>query len=284
MSLTTLVALPDKKKSAPNDRAAVLLVRSAFIILMLIAWETIVRVYDIPAYKFPALYGWGDGPLQTSQGSVAYWIFKLAKGGELAGAIRGSIGRMLIGYGISLILGIGLGILLARVWIVKQTIGSLVMALQSLPSICWLPFAFLWVGMNQQAIIAVIILGALFSIAISTEGAIRNVPPIYTKVGRVLGAQRFALSRDILFFAALPEVLGGMKVGWTFAWRSLMAAELINPNVPGLGVLLQTGRDYNDMGYMFATVLVILAFGLIVDAAIFGTIERMVRKRYGLER
>src|SRR5690606_20633515 len=105
--------------------------------------------------------------------------------------------------------------------------------------ICWLPFALIWVGLNEGAILFVIILGALFSIAISTEGAIRNVAPIYTKVGRTLGAKRFVLAKDILFFAALPELLGGLKVGWTFAWRSLMAAELIRQDVVGIGSLLQ---------------------------------------------
>jgi NitT/TauT family transport system permease protein len=103
-------------------------------------------------------------------------------------------------------------------------------------------------------------------------------------VGRVLGAKRLTLAKDILFFAALPELLGGLKVGWTFAWRALMAAELIRADVAGIGAQLQVGRDLNDLSMMFASVITILAIGLLVDLLVFGTAERTVRKRWGLEK
>lgn len=166
----------------------------------------------------------------------------------------------------------------------KASIGSLVLALQSLPSICWLPFALIWVGLNEGAILVVVILGATFAIALSAESALRNIPPLYVKVGLTLGARNVALWRDILFFAALPELIGGLKVGWTFAWRSLMAAELLRQDVVGVGNLLETGRQFNDLPMMLAAVGVILAIGLIVDTLVFGRLERTVRRRWGLEK
>ncbi len=217
---------------------------------------------------------------------VEIWeaLVKMAREGLLWGSIRLSMWRMLIGYAISVAGGLLIGILAARSRLFKNTVGSLILALQSLPSICWLPFALIWVGINESAIIVVVVLGALFSIAVATEGAIRNVPPIYQKVGVVLGAKGPTFWKDILFFAALPELVGGLKLGWSFAWRSLMAAELIRQDVLGVGRLLETGRNFNDVPMMVASMLVILGIGLLVDRFVFGTIESRIRRRYGLEK
>ncbi|MCX7963381.1 MAG: ABC transporter permease subunit [Candidatus Sumerlaea chitinivorans] len=198
--------------------------------------------------------------------------------------MRKSMARMIIGYTVSVVVGILLGILLARSTLAKETLGTLVLSLQSLPSICWLPLALIWVGINEQAVIAVVILGAVFSIAVATESAIRNIPPIYLKVGEVLGARRLIFARDILFFAALPELMGGLKLGWSFAWRSLMAAELIRADAMGLGRLLETGRSFNDVPMMLAAMIMIICVGLFVDSVIFGNLEKRIRRRYGLAR
>ncbi len=246
--------------------------RLGFLLFLVFAWQVATMVTDIPSYLLPS-------PLE-----VASEFVRVVGDGTLFHSLRLSLSRMFIGYGISIVGGIAIGVLLARSWLVKQTLGSLFLSLQSLPSICWLPFALIWVGLNEGAVIAVIILGALFSIAITTESAIRNIPPIYTKVGRVLGARRVVLSRDVLFFAALPELIGGLKIGWTFAWRSLMAAELIRQDILGVGNLLETGRQFSNMPLMFAAIFTILAIGLTVDTLIFGNLERIVRRRWGLEK
>jgi NitT/TauT family transport system permease protein len=261
-------------------------IRAAFLFFLLILWEIGARLSGLPVYLLPPPVGlrFGETGLDYSDQSVLAAFIGMLRDGSLRESVSSSFARMLVGYSLSVAGGIVLGVLMARNWLVQQTLGSLVLSLQSLPSICWLPFALIWVGINENAIIAVVVLGATFAIAISTDGAIRNVPPIYTKVGRVLGAKRFVLSRDILFFAALPELLGGLKVGWTFAWRALMAAELIRADVAGIGAQLQVGRDFNDMSLMFAAVLTILAIGLAVDSLLFGNAERWVRKRWGLEK
>lgn len=209
---------------------------------------------------------------------------EMAADGTLLISIRLSMGRMIIGYSISIVGGLAIGLASARSRLFKETVGSLIMALQSLPSVCWLPLALIWFGINEMSIMVVVILGAIFSIAIATESAIRNIPPIYQKVGRVLGARGFVFARDILFFAALPELIGGLKIGWTFAWRSLMAAELIRADVNGVARILQTGREFNDIAMMLAGMIVILVIGLTVDLAVFGTLERKIRRRWGLEK
>jgi len=243
-----------------------------FFFLLIGLWQLLYMLKVVPPYLFP-------GPLDVFMKFV-----ELAKGGELFQSIALSMKRMFMGYGISVIGGLAIGILAARSWIFKETVGSVILSLQSLPSICWLPLALIWFGIGEGAILAVLILGALFSIAVATEGAIRNVPPIYLKVGRVLGARGPVFARDILLFAALPELIGGLKLGWTFAWRSLMAAELIRQDVFGVGRLLETGRSLNDVALMLAAILTILTIGLTVDTLVFGTLERKIRIRYGLQR
>jgi NitT/TauT family transport system substrate-binding protein len=255
-----------------RPRWAATTVRVLFPLGAVALWHAVAALGVVPAYLLPT-------PLTVVQSG-----WHLATSGALAASIGSSMSRMLIGYGISAALGLVIGVLIAQSWLAKHTLGALALAIQSLPSICWLPFALLWVGLNEKAILAVIILGALFSIAVSTDNAIRNVPPIYRRVGRTLGAGQLTLAKDVLFFAALPELIGGLKVGWTFAWRSLMAAELIRSDVTGIGHLLEVGRQFNDMGQMIAAVTTILAIGVAVDLLVFGRAEAAVRRRFGLER
>ncbi|MCX7624973.1 MAG: ABC transporter permease [Candidatus Sumerlaeaceae bacterium] len=255
-----------------EGRLRVVALQLAFMVVLLIVWHAIVAMGFVTRYLVPS-------PVDV--GKAAYDLFQ---SGVLWKSVGLSLYRMICGYSVSLVLGTLLGILLARNWVAKATLGSLVLALQSLPSICWLPFALLWVGIDERAILAVVILGATFSIATATENAVRNVPPIYLKVGQVLGARGFTFARDILFFAALPEWLGGMKLGWSFAWRSLMAAELIRQDALGIGRLLEIGRAFNDVPMMLASMVLIVALGMAVDWGIFGVLERQVRRVYGLEK
>jgi NitT/TauT family transport system permease protein len=241
-----------------------------FTAVLLVTWQGIVAMRFVPPYVFP-------GPVDVFRS-----LREIAADGSLWIGIRQSMSRMAVGYAISVAGGITVGVLAARSWLFKETVGSLILSLQSLPSVCWLPIALIWVGINEKAILAVVILGALFSIAVATEGAIRNVPPIYLKVGEVLGARGFVFARDVLFFAALPELLGGLKLGWTFAWRSLMAAELIRQDTMGIGRLLEVGRQFNDVAMMLASMVVVLAIGLFVDGVVFGFLEQRIRRRWGL--
>ena len=192
-----------------------------------------------------------------------------------------SLQRILIGYLISLALGITLGLLIGRFKILDETIGSLMAGLQVLPSICWLPLAILWFGLNEQAIQFVVIMGAFLSIAIATDSGIRNIPPIYVRSAKTMGVKGIKLYARVILPAALPSIATGMKLGWSFAWRSLMAGELLFVSV-GLGHLLQVGRELNDMPQVIAVMLLIVAIGLIFDQLIFARFEKRLRRLWGV--
>ena len=197
-------------------------------------------------------------------------------------SIGSSLGRLLVGYGIAVTIGFPLGLLVARYAWAEKTIGWLSSSLQSLPSICWIPIAILWLGrFGVWPIIFVTVMGALFATVIAVADGIRNVPPLLARAGRTLGAEGVRLYFGVLLPAALPGIVTGLKIGWSFAWRSLMAAELI-VNSGGLGFLLERDRAYGDAAGVLATILVIIFIGLSVQALIFAPVERRLQRLWGL--
>lgn len=201
--------------------------------------------------------------------------------GSYLGAAAVSLGRIGTGYGASLALGIPLGLLLGRIRLLRDTVGPAVLGLQALPSICWLPLAVLWFGLTETTIHFVVVMGSVLSVAISTEAGVLNTAPLLMRAARTLGADGWRTYIDVVLPAALPSVLTGMKLGWSFAWRSLMAAELLFVS-RGLGQLLDAGRQLNDMARVVAVMAVIVAVGLIVDRAAFASLEAAARRRWGL--
>src|SRR5581483_2741184 len=240
-----------------------------FYVLLLVIWELLARSGIWPDYLFV-------GPL-----AVASRIAQGFQDGTFMTAILVSLSRLLIGYGISLIVGVALGLLIGRNRYAEETLGSLVLGLQALPSVCWIPLAILWLHASEQAMIFVVVMGDLFSITLGVDAGVENTPPLYLKAARNMGASGVALAARVILPAALPAILTGLKQGWTFAWRSLMAAELIYITV-SLGGLLETGRDLNDISQMFAIMLIIIIIGVAIDGGIFGPLERLVRRRWGL--
>lgn len=243
--------------------------RGLFYALLLLAWEGLARSGIWPPYLFP-------GPLVVLEALIS----GISKGLFITGALV-SLQRIAIGYGISLVVGVVLGMLIGRIRLLSETVGSLVMGLQALPSVCWLPLAILWMGLNEQAIIFVVVMGALFSITLGVETGVRNTPPLYLKAARNLGARGLSLYTQVILPAALPTILSGLKQGWSFAWRSLMAGELLFFTL-SLGNLLQTGRDLNDAAQVMAVMVMIVMVGVTIDQAIFAPLERRVRRRWGL--
>jgi NitT/TauT family transport system permease protein len=150
-----------------------------------------------------------------------------------------------------------------------------------MPSVCWLPLAILWFGLSEKAILFVVVMGSMLSISINTEAGLRNVPRIYTMAGRNLGASGPRLFLFVLLPACLPNLVSGLKQGWAFAWRSLLAGELIFVTL-GLGQLLMMGRDLNDINQVVAVMVLIVAIGFLVDGLVFRTIERNLRHRWDL--
>ena len=189
--------------------------------------------------------------------------------------------RMLIGYGLSVILGMILGLGVASNEFLEETVGPLLVSLQSLPSICWVPLAILWFGLSEKAILFVVLMGCVLSVTISMEDGRKQMPKIYSMAGRNLGASGFKLFWHVMLPASLPFIISGMKQGWAFGWRSLIQAEMIFLTV-GLGQLLMMGRDLNDMSQVIAVMLMIIALGYLVNRLVFRTVERSLQTRWGL--
>lgn len=240
-----------------------------FFAALVLFWQILFLVHWWPEYLFPSPISVGETLLNG-----------FLDGTFLIGIVV-SMARVIAGYFISLAIGLPLGLLLGRVRALDETVGSVLTGLQTLPSICWLPLALLWFGLNERAILFVVVMGAMLSIAIAAEGGVKNTSPQYLRAARNMGAGGFRLYRYVILPAAWPSILTGMKLGWSFAWRSLMAGELLYVSL-GLGQLLTMGRELNDMSQVIAVMLVIIALGLLVDRLIFSRLEGGVRQQWGL--
>jgi NitT/TauT family transport system permease protein len=157
----------------------------------------------------------------------------------------------------------------------------LVLGLQSIPSIAWVPIGLIWLGLNDAGIIFVVVIGTIFSMAMSTYSGIRNIPPIYVRAARNMGAKGVSLLTNVIFPAALPHLVSGMRHAWGFAWRALINAEMLFLFL-GLGFMLNIGREIFSMAHVAAVMIVIMAIGLTIDLLIFSKIERTVESRWGL--
>ena len=240
-----------------------------FFAALLAVWQMLAWSGLWAEYIFPAPLG------------VARTLVRGFQNGTFIVGIATSMRRLVIGFGISASIGMLSGLAIGRSKLLNETVGSIVLGLQTLPSICWLPLALLWFGLSETAMLFVVVMGALLAITTATEAGVKNTPPLYLRAARNLGAHGWKMYALVIFPAALPEIITGMKLGWSFAWRSLMAAELLYVSL-GLGYLLMMGRELNDMSQVIAVMLVIIAIGLIVDRLIFAPIESRVRARWGL--
>lgn len=240
-----------------------------FLIFFITAWWILAerKIWD------PTLF---PSPLEVGQTLV-----RLAKEGTLLDASSISLRRVLMGYAISLAMGIPLGLILGRVPTVEQTLGTLVVGFQSLPSICWLPLASLWFGLNDRAILFVVVMGSLVSITIAVRDGVKNLPPSYVRAAQTMGTKPLALYRKVLLPASLPAILSGAKLGWSYAWRALMSGELLFVSL-GLGHLLMMGRELADISQVISVMIVIIMLGLLTEHLIFESLERRVRDRFGL--
>jgi sulfonate transport system permease protein len=243
--------------------------RAVFLAGLLLLWELASKVGPWPRYLFP-------GPLK-----VAESLGELTADGRLAAAVLRSLARLGQGYLISAMLGIALGIATARVSWLRSTVKPLVLGLQALPSVCWLPLALLWFGLSERAIVFVVVMGSLLSIAIATEDGVTAIDPLLLRASGVLGVRGLRFYAGVLVPGALPGIVTGLKLGWSFAWRALMAGELLFA-AGGLGQLLQQGRELLDVPQVMAVMLAIVAVGSMVDQVLFRIFEARLRRRWGL--
>ena len=243
------------------------------IVILVAIWQALWAAAFWPEFKLPAPVDvWGQ-------------IWQLVTSGEIAELFWVSVHRAVIGFAISLLIAVPLGLAIANLRVVRRGIGPLVSGLQSLPSVAWVPAAILWFGLNDRAIYWVVLLGAVPSIANGLVSGLDQVPPILPRVGQALGAGRLGGIRYILLPAALPGFLGGLKQGWAFSWRSLMAAELIatSPELgEGLGQYLHNGMSLSDISMVFAGIVLIFVVGVGIELLVFRPLENTVLKARGL--
>ncbi|WHE08535.1 ABC transporter permease [Thermoanaerobacterium thermosaccharolyticum] len=245
-----------------------------FYMILIVTWEL---VYEINA---DILYVWEPYVL-PSPISVFVSIISLLKSKILLNAILASMKRLVIGYLISVLIGSIIGLLMIRFKYIEENFSSLILGLQTLPNLAWIPFAILWFGYSESSIIFVIAIGSIFSISLAVDSGIKNINPIYLKAAKTMGAKGYKLYSNVIVPAALPSIVSGLKEGWSFAWRGLISGEMLVSST-GLGKILLKGKETSDISQVVAVMVVILILGLVIDKFVFGQIERSIRYRWGL--
>jgi NitT/TauT family transport system permease protein len=248
-----------------------IVVAVAFFAALVLAWHLVAEAHVWSPVLLP------------SPRDVGRYLRDALFDGTLCRAALVTGRRLAVGYLLGLVVGLPLGLVTARVKGLSDTVGVLALGLQTLPSVCWVPLALLWFGQTENAMLFVVVMGTLWSIVIATDSGIRTMPPIYVRAARTMGSRGPHTLFFVVLPASLPVVLSGMKQGWAFAWRSLMAAEIYVTIVSGFGLgnLLHYGRELNDMPQVIGIMFVIVLVGLAADKLLFAPAERFLRRRWG---
>jgi NitT/TauT family transport system permease protein len=241
---------------------------SLFFLVLLGIWEALVRT---GAWSPP-------GPLQ-----VGSYLITSVSDGTMLPALWITCRRLLLGYVLGVCVGIPLGLFTARFRLAYDTLGVVGLGFQTLPSVCWVPLALLWFERQDVAMLFVVLMGTIWPVSLSTHTGVKNVPLIFVRVASTMGSRGLHTWRRVIVPASLPVIIGGLKLGWAFAWRSLMAAEIYVTAADhlGLGQLLHKGRLANSLEQVIAVMLVIMIIGLIADKLLFSPWERYLQRRWG---
>jgi NitT/TauT family transport system permease protein len=240
------------------------------VAIFLVLWQAIVWSGWKPEYLLP--------------GPVPVFEHLFDNFGVLMEAAGRTLLRGVEGFTLAVLIGAVAGALIARSRILRSGVGSMLTGLQTMPSVAWFPLAILVLHLSEGAILFVVVLGAAPSVANGLINGIDNIPPLLLRAGRVLGARGPTAFRHVILPAALPSFVGGLKQGWAFAWRSLLAGELIAviPGTRSLGVELNNSFQFSDTKGVLAAMVVIFALGVMIDGLLFGTADRVIRRRHGL--
>jgi NitT/TauT family transport system permease protein len=244
-----------------------------FVALLIVAWQ----LYVVIAQPRPDIV---PSPIDVWNAMGDAW-----EAGRLQEAVITSLERGIVGFIIAIIVGTPIGLLLAEVRPIRRAVGPIISGLQVLPSVAWVPAAIIWFGLSDATVYFVILMGAIPSIVNGLIAGVDQVPPQLRRVGTVLGASRWQLATAVIMPAALPGYVAGLKQGWAFSWRSLMAAEIIATGGSigfGLGSMLQQSRELADLAGVLATIIIILVIGVLIELVFFGPVERRMLKRRGL--
>jgi len=241
------------------------------IAIVLIVWQSVY------------LSGWKSSSVLPSPAVVFASLWRQMHEPVLWHAIETTMGRAVLGFGVAVLLGTGIGLLVSANRLIGSGFGPIIAAVQAMPAIAWFPFAIIFFGLNTAAIVFVIVIGAAPSVATGVTSGINHIPPLLVRASQTMGLRGIALYRHLVLPAALPMVVSGLKQGWAFAWRSLMAGELlvIVANTPSIGVLLNNAQNLSDMPSAMAIMIVILTAGMVIDA-LLSQVDKAIRRRWGL--
>ncbi|NNC11365.1 ABC transporter permease [Planctomonas sp. JC2975] len=247
----------------------------ALLVVLIVVWQVYVWIAQPRPDIVPS-------PIAVAQSFGDLW-----SSGRLQQAVLTSLERGVLGFLIAVAVGTPLGLLLSEVPLLRRAVGPLISGLQVLPSVAWVPAAILWFGLSDATAYFVVLMGATPSIVNGLLSGVDQVPPQFRRVGTVLGASKWQQATLVVMPAALPGYLGGLKQGWAFSWRSLMAAEIITTGGTmgfGLGTLLDQSRQLADLSGVIVTIVGILVIGIVVELLVFAPIERRIARGRGLAR
>jgi NitT/TauT family transport system permease protein len=245
-----------------------------FYALLIIVWQCLF-------YLGTSVFGWWRPYAFPNPVGVWQSLLTMIRHNILFTAVFFSMRRAFIGFLISILVGASVGLILSRLQKLATMTKPLILGIQSLPSVCWVPFAILWFGLTENSILFVVVMGSAFCISIAVESAIRNVSPLLIKAARTMGAKGAVLYFRVVLPAGLPSLITGLKQGWSFAWRALMAAEVMSASI-GLGQTLMMGRDLADINRVMLVIIIIILIGVVIEKFVFSTVEERVLKRIGL--
>ena len=243
-----------------------------FIAVFIGIWQLVFMLGIWPKVSMP------------SPAMVAESFVGLLQDFTLVTSIGTTMYRLGIGFTISITIGIAIGLAMVKFLGFGKTMSSFTVGLQSFPSVAWVPFAILLIGLNDFGILFVVIMSSVFSVMMSTYSGIRNIPPLYIRASRNMGARGFSLFRYVMIPAATPSLLVGIKQAWSFAWHALIGAEILIAATSGLGHILLVGREFQLMDQIIASMITIFAIGLLFDRIIFSKLENKVRDKWGLNQ
>jgi len=241
------------------------------IAILVAAWQVVYWLRLWPPFLFPS-------PSSTAGEFVA-----LVRAGTLESALLGTLWRIVIGFGLALALGFGTGVLMVHFKRFGRLMGSFSLGLQSFPSLAWVPFAILIIGLNDAGMIFVVVISSVFSIMMSTYSGLRNTPSIYLKAAKNMGTGNLSLFGSVMVPAAMPSLISGARQAWSFAWHALIGAEMLMGAI-GLGGVLYAGSEFLKMNEVIVSMIVIFAIGLVADRLLFYRLEERVRSVWGLNR
>ena len=250
------------------------------IVRQAVFFVSLIAVWQCVFYFSTSVFHWWKPYAFPNPIGVWESLVALIEQNLLLSAVLVSMRRAFIGFFLALFIGTIIGLALARIQILSLTLKSFILGIQSLPSVCWVPFAILWFGLTEKSIIFVVVMGSAFSISIAVESAIRSVNPLYVKAARTMGAKGKELYFRVVLPASLPALTTGLKQGWSFAWRALMAAEVMSASI-GLGQALMMGRDLADINRVMLVILIIILIGVLIDKFVFSFAEERAFKRIG---